>query len=59
MVIDHILDNTPENFIEAAADVNGDGEVNVTDVGLIIDIILSDGASAKERGDMDELLDTQ
>ena len=51
MVIDHILDNTPENFIEAAADLNHDGHVNVTDVGLIIDIILSDPASAKKRGE--------
>jgi hypothetical protein len=60
MVIDHILDNTPENFIEAAADVNGDGEVNVTDVGLVIDIILSDDEPAgarklEEEADVDTL----
>ena len=59
MVIDNILEKTPANFLLSAADVNGDNQVNVTDVGLIINIILSDDASAKTRGDMDELLDTQ
>ena len=49
MVIDHILENTPANFVKAAADVNGDGEVNVTDVGLVIDIILSDDEPAGAR----------
>ena len=60
MVIDHILENTPANFVKAAADVNGDGEVNVTDVGLVIDIILSDDEPAgarklEEEADVDTL----
>ena len=49
MVIDDILENTPANFVKAAADLNGDGKVNVTDVGLIIDIILSDDEPAGAR----------
>ena len=51
MVIDHILENTPANFVRAAADMNNDGDVDVTDVGLIIDLILSDegAAGAKMR----------
>ena len=49
MVIDDILENTPANFVKAAADLNGDGKVNVTDVGLVIDIILSDDEPAGAR----------
>lgn len=61
MVIDDILENTPANFVKAAADVNEDGDVTVTDVGLIIDIILSDGAATRrfDEEDESEVLDPQ
>lgn len=41
-VVNHILEQEPPMFIEAAADVNGDNTINVTDAICIVNIILSD-----------------
>jgi hypothetical protein len=38
-VIDYINGIIDPGFVKEAADVNGDGEINITDVALIIDII--------------------
>ena len=40
-IISHILGLTPDGFDAAAADVNGDGIINVTDVTAVINIILN------------------
>jgi hypothetical protein len=40
-MIDYILGKNPDNFYFTAGDVNNDGEVTITDVGLVIDIILT------------------
>ena len=45
-VVNHILEQEPPVFIEAAADVNGDNTINVTDAICIVNIILSDESSA-------------
>lgn len=40
-LINHILGNTPDNFIAALADINGDGNVNIGDVTALINKILT------------------
>jgi len=40
MTVSHILGQTPEGFSEAAADIDGNGLVDIQDVTAIIDIIL-------------------
>lgn len=39
-IVSHILDNTPNNFIEKAADVNCDGNISVSDLSALVQIIL-------------------
>lgn len=39
-IVSHILDNTPNNFVEKAADVNNDGNVSVSDLSALVQIIL-------------------
>lgn len=43
--VEHILDLTPDDFDASAADANGDGEVTIADVVIILNIILTDNAS--------------
>ena len=43
--VEHILGQTPDDFDASAADTNGDGEVTIADVVIILDIILTDNAS--------------
>ena len=38
-IISHVIRDTPTGFIEEAADVNGDGMVNVLDIVLLINMI--------------------
>ena len=39
-VVNHILGNTPDGFVEKQADINGDGVIDVEDVVEIVNIIL-------------------
>lgn len=39
-IVSHILDNTPSNFAEKAADVNTDGNISVSDLSALVQIIL-------------------
>lgn len=39
-LVNHLLGNTPENFNIDAANINGDEEVNISDVTALIEIIL-------------------
>ena len=43
--VEHILGLTPDDFDASAADTNGDGEVTIADVVIILNIILTDNAS--------------
>jgi hypothetical protein len=43
--VEHILGLTPDDFDASAADANGDGEVTIADVVIILNIILTDNAS--------------
>lgn len=38
-IADHITGNTPPDFDENAADINGDDKVNATDIAMIVNII--------------------
>ena len=40
MLVNHILGNTSDSFIEENADVNGDGKISVTDVMVLVKKIL-------------------
>ena len=42
MLIDHILEKTPDNFYKANADTDGNGSVSVTDVMRVVDVIVGD-----------------
>ena len=46
MLVDHILGNDKDNFIEENADVNGDKIISVTDVMLLVKIVLQDNQNA-------------
>lgn len=43
--VEHILGQTPDDFDASAADTNGDGEVTIADVVIILNNILTDNAS--------------
>ena len=49
-VVDDIMGNTPANFVRIAADIDGNGEVNVKDVTDLVDIILRAQGKAATRG---------
>ena len=38
-IVNHLLGYTPDNFNEGAADVNGDGNVNISDIVALINLI--------------------
>ncbi len=40
MTVSHILGQTPEGFVEAAADIDGNNVVDIQDLATIIDIVL-------------------
>ena len=39
MIVSHIMGNTPEGFIEDAADINVDGFINAADVVLLVNAV--------------------
>ena len=43
--MNHLLGQTPDGFDSEAANVNGDDDVTIADLGLIIDMILRNSAS--------------
>ena len=45
---------TPEGFVSEAADVNGDGEVNIADVIALIDLIMNGNDNKNENNNGDE-----
>ena len=50
-VVDYILGNQPDNFIEEVANVNDDGGISIIDVIGVVDIILGGTDSdAKQEG---------
>jgi len=54
-MVNYILGKPSANFNKEAADVNSDGEVNVTDIVSVVNIILSNPVTARELlGDEDE-----
>ena len=44
-MVEHILGKNPINFNVALADLDGDNDVSVTDVMILVDIILNGGGS--------------
>ena len=58
-VVSHILQETPQEFIEEAADVNHDGRISVTDAAAIVRIILDGGQQPNARYNAADWLDPQ
>ena len=48
------LEQVPSVFVFEAADMNGDKSVSVTDVGMIINMILNDGAASRAASPVQE-----
>ena len=45
------------NFYEIGGDANGDGEVTVTDIGVIVDMILGNDANGGNYGNARRMTD--
>ena len=50
-LVKHLLGQTPDDFVSEAADVNGDGEVNIADVTALIAKIIKGNDNNNENGD--------
>ena len=48
-IVNYILGNTPETFIESAADVDGNGKITIFDAVSTVNIILNQGATNNAR----------
>jgi Ca2+-binding EF-hand superfamily protein len=44
-IVNYIMGNPSENFIEEVANVNDEGEVSITDAVGVVNIIMDNGAS--------------
>jgi hypothetical protein len=45
-IVNYILSEPADDFIEANADVNGDGKIDVDDIVAVVNIILEENPSA-------------
>ncbi len=50
-LVSHLFGQTPDDFVSEAADVNGDGEVNIADVTALIAKIIKGNDNNNENGD--------
>ncbi len=51
VLVSHLFGQTPDDFVSEAADVNGDGEVNIADVTALIAKIIKGNDNNNENGD--------
>jgi hypothetical protein len=47
-IVNYLLGNPSDGFIEAAADVNNDGSITITDAVAVVNMILESGNSVRE-----------
>lgn len=48
-IVNYILGNTPETFLESAADIDGNGKITIFDAVLTVNIILNQGSTNNAR----------
>lgn len=58
-IVNHILGNTPETFIESAADVDGNGKITIFDAVSTVNIILNQSSANNVKSMLDFELDPQ